>query len=104
MNVPDTDVPAAIVAEETKTAPRPEPVEISVVRDERFAKAYNPCYTQKEMAREALLRDLVKLSQKGQRARCGRCDNLTIEFVGLKTGIGTYVVARCENCQAWYLM
>lgn len=95
------------MVDEEKATERPgteERFEIFFTRDERQAWAYNPCYPKRDSVREEFLRDLVKLSQKGGRARCWRCDNLSVEFQGVKTALGFYAVGSCEVCQNWFLM
>lgn len=89
------------VASRQDTAER---FEILFTRDPRQAWAYNPCYPKRDSVREELLRDLARLSQKGGRAHCWRCDNLSVEFQGVKTALGYYAVGQCEVCQNWFLM
>ena len=103
---PETQGPPPAPAPPTAPpAPPPSPPrEVRIAPDERLNLAYDPHFTHAAEAREALLQDLVRRSQRGARARCSRCERISVRFLPFKTPFGTYVIALCEQCGAWYLM
>ncbi|MBI2940309.1 MAG: hypothetical protein HYY04_07690 [Chloroflexi bacterium] len=83
----------------------PEPArEIRVAPDERLNVAYDPHFSHATEVREALLQQLARESQRGGRAHCSRCERVAVRFIPLRTPLGLFVVAACEQCGAWFLM
>ncbi len=78
--------------------------EIKFAPDLRLNVAYNPNCTYEAEAREAIIKDILKKSDKGGRAVCPRCDQQAMRFVQVKTAIGLYGIGACERCGYWYLM
>ena len=90
--------------EKAGTTPQETRPEIRFAPDLRLNVAYNPNYPYENEAREAIVRDIVRKSEKGGRAFCPRCDQQAMRFVPVKTAIGLYGIGACERCGYWYLM
>jgi len=93
-------------AREERATPLPteSKPEIKFAPDQRLNVAYNLGCTHESEAREAFVRDVLRKSERGDRAYCPRCDQQAMRFVPVKTAFGLYGIAACERCGYWYLM
>ncbi len=90
--------------EKTGATPSEARPEIRFTPDPRLNVAYNANYTYENEARESLIKDILKKSDRGGRAVCPRCDQQAMRFVPVKTAFGLYGIGACERCGYWYLM